>query len=124
MYSIICFDGELILRECEGMTDWFVVDRTNHNNDEWMEPDDERSRSLILSSRISDADIEGSKSEMIALAQAILNGKEFSAKRCAVSSSTEVDRVMMWSPRNSQVKAAVLKKPALDLANNIILELQ
>lgn len=82
------------------MEDWWLIERKEHDGRTWME----RS-SLRCSSRISNADVEGTGEEMLALAKAIRERGEFSAKRCAAH--VKGDRVELLSPRNSTYAASV-----------------
>lgn len=61
--------------------------------DDWYVIEDERGRSPTWVS------IEGTRSDMVALAEAVLAGEHFAAKRCAVSSPAD-GSVRLWSPRN------------------------
>lgn len=90
--------GALVIRKSEWLDDWYLIERAEHDGREWMEKV-EGGMALRKSSRISDADVEGSAAEMLAIADAIDKRTAFYAKRCAVNA--EEDQVRFWSPRNS-----------------------
>lgn len=81
--------------------DWYLIERAEHDGRRWLEPTDFGLR-LMLSARISDADVEGTSAEMRALGKAIEARGRASFKRCAVR--VEGDRVFFRSPRNSQTE--------------------
>lgn len=120
-------EGLLTLRKFEhvspvkGPDDWYLIERAEHSGQKWLQEETmENGNSIgyhMTSARISDACVEGTKSEMLAIAEAIEEGGEYSAKRCAVK--TIGDRVLFHSPRNSQVRASVAMKAALGLASLI-----
>lgn len=120
-------DVALMCRKCEGMTDWYLIERAEHDGREWLEPfKDGYGGSLQCSSRIGNADIEGSLADMVALAMAIKLTPAFgvdaatavSFKRCAVKATA--DGVLLWSPRNSDEPTLVTKERALALADQIL----
>lgn len=87
------------------MDDWFVI------------VSDDPGRYL---GRINGADIEGTRDEMLSIADAIQRRDYFSAKRCAVDARAEHgDRVLLWSPRNSVRHTAVPRRRAEGLAETI-----
>ncbi len=51
--------------------DWYLIERAEHDGRVWLEPMGPGAMALCCSSRISDADVEGSREEMLAIAQAI-----------------------------------------------------
>ncbi len=79
--------------------DWFLIERAEHDGREWFEPQ-EYGHSFMTSARISNADVEGTFSEMLAIADAIERRTEFCAKRCAVAVVCG-EWADFWSPRNS-----------------------
>lgn len=91
---------KLTLVKCEGMDDWYTIERAEHDGREWLESTGPNTKSFMRSARISDACVEGYSSEMLALAEAIEKRECESFKRCAVDATS--DRVEFWSPRNSQ----------------------
>lgn len=110
-------DGATTLRPAESIDNWFIIERADHEHKGHFETLSAGSSAYRWSGRISDADIEGSRGEMQALAAAIRASAAFRAKRCAVDAITE--RVLLWSPRNSQWAGAISKEAALNLADQI-----
>ena len=95
---------KLTLRHCEDMGDWYVIERAEHDGRHWLEPID-GGMSLQCSARFCDADVEGTSSEMLQIAQAIEERREESFKRCAVTVFPIQDGTLLvkfWSPRNSR----------------------
>lgn len=111
------YDGELTLETGECIDDWYIIEKAEHDGREWLEPFP-GGASLMLSSRISDADIEGTGSQMLALAKAVLAGRAFHAKRCAAEPVE--NRWELWSPRNSQERGSVPDAVARRLAEKIV----
>jgi hypothetical protein len=107
----------LVLRNCDWMDDWYVIERAEHDGRSWMEPMGDNCFAYQCSSRISDADVEGSGAEMLAIATAIESRGNERFKRCAVS--FESDGVHFCSPRNSQRDGVVSAEDADDLARQI-----
>jgi hypothetical protein len=66
---------------------------------------------------MSDADVEGTAEEMIAIADAIDSRAHVSFKRCAVKWTDE--HVEFWSPRNSQRRGVVSHEDATLLAGEV-----
>lgn len=100
-------DIECVCRKSEHLDDWYVVERAEHDGHEWYEETEPGGFSLHLSSRISNADVEGSGSEMLAIADAIDAESDLRFYRCAVR--VQHGRALLWSPRNSsQGKAGVI----------------
>lgn len=92
------YEGALICRFCDWMEDWFVIDRRDHDHTRWYERT-EYGVAVMCSSRISDADIEGTGAEMLAIADAITARSSESFRRCEcihVDGGFELS-----SPRNS-----------------------
>lgn len=105
------------MRKSDFLDDWYLIERTEHDKRQWMEQIDTNAFALRCSSRISDADIEGSASEMRAIAEAIEKREYVSFKRCAVDAREEL--VKFWSPRNSQEPGTTSYAEALVLAEQI-----
>lgn len=108
---------KLTLRTGNFIDDWYVIERAEHDGREWMEKIDEHSYSFQTSARFSDADVEGTKEEMLAIANAIRKRSYVSFKRCAVHARHE--SVEFWSPRNSQNAGVVPLEDAIALADEI-----
>lgn len=89
---------KLTLRHCVDMGDWYVIERAEHDGRTWWEPT-EYGKRFMTSARFSDADVEGSAEEMLAIADAIERRESVRFKRCAVVATRE--RVEFESPRNS-----------------------
>lgn len=107
---------KLIARKSEWLTDWYVIERAEHNGAVGLQPMD-GGFALVCASRFSDADVEGDASEMLGIADGIETRKGFRAKRCAVR--IEGDRAYFCSPRNSSVDGECLLAEADDLAVQI-----
>jgi hypothetical protein len=98
------------------LDDWWIIERAEHDGREGI-----TDGMYWHSARISDADVEGGASEMLAIAEAIRARGNFSAKRCAVE--VDGDRVAFRSPRNSQTDGIVSLAVADALADEILAEL-
>jgi len=108
---------KLTIVKSEWIDDWYVIERAEHDGREWLERTGPNSASLQCSSRISDADIEGTMGEMLAIAEAIHNRESISFKRCAVEMRS--DGAAFCSPRNSQRDGVCSLDDADDLAGKI-----
>lgn len=104
---------KLTLRKCEHMGDWYIIERAEHDGRTWIEYDS-RGGSLMCSSRISDADVEGDGVEMLAIAAAIESRGSASFKRCSVE--VRGDIVHFSSPRNSREPGVCTLREADELA--------
>jgi hypothetical protein len=101
--------GKLTLRKSAWIDDWYVIERVEHDGREWIESREEDGvtyGSLMKSSRISDACVEGTAVEMLGIAEAIEARGSYSAKRCMVR-VVDGDKAMFMSPRNSRVPGFV-----------------
>lgn len=101
---------------------WYVIERAEHEGGVGLKWTANGRLSLHDSARFSDADIEGTAEEMIAVAQAIQQRKMVSFKRCAVR--FEPDVAVFWSPRNSQIDGICSHAEADHLMADIIALLQ
>ena len=108
---------KLRLVRCEGMDDWYSIERAEHDGREWVEQTEPNCLSFMCSCRVSDADVEGTREEMLLIADAIRNRKHIGFKRCAVG--FEGEEVHLWSPRNSTRNGVVSPADADDLAEQI-----
>jgi hypothetical protein len=90
----------LTLRHCEVLGDWYVIELAEHDGKQWLERTGQNISALRCSSRLSDADIEGTAEQMLSIAEAIEARGSAHHRRCAVS--VYGDRVTLCSPRNSQ----------------------
>lgn len=115
---------KLKLVEAETLHDWYFIERAEHDGREWLEQVGPNTSVLRSSSRICDADIEGSGFEMLTIASAIKDRRSINFKRCAVDFK-EGNVVELWSPRNSQhTRGRVSLAEADELADEIIAELE
>lgn len=96
---------------------WYTIERAEHDGREWLEPLGPGASRYMRSSRISDADVEGTLEEMQGIAKAIRARGTEAHKRCAVDATG--DEVRFWSPRNSQRDGVSSIADALDLATQI-----
>lgn len=115
---------KLALVKSEDMSDWYTIEKAEHDGRTWMEPvkiGDFECMSFQMSARISDACVEGTAQEMREIGFAIEQRAEESFKRCAVDATT--DQVKFWSPRNSMRPGIVSRADADDLAEQIRREL-
>lgn len=123
----ITIEGDVVLRKID--TDWYTIERAEHENRHWMErvQDDDIGSytALRYSGRISDADVEGTAEEMRGIAKAIRERRAYcNARRCAVDATgNEVGTVVFYSPRNSMRHAHVSRAAAEKLAQQIESEL-
>lgn len=67
--------------------------------------------------RLNGAAIEGTREEMLALADALMERREYRAKRCAVW--WDYDGAVVWSPRNSITPTVLPPSHAAALASKI-----
>lgn len=118
---IDCRNVPFKVKRSEFVQDWYVVVRTHHDGKTWLEPAVHEGvpyLSLKTSERLSDADIEGTREEMIALMTAILDGKEASFKRCGAEPVD--DGWLLGSPRNSTEWAFVSTENARKAAQEFL----
>src|SRR5690242_10090425 len=90
--------ADLTLRK-GGLPDWYCIEKADHANTSWMEPLGGGGMAFMTSGRISDADVEGTGEEMLAIADAIENRKDCDFKRCSVE--FQGDCILFESPRKS-----------------------
>ncbi len=102
----VSLDVALALRACEGMDDWYVIERAEHDGRMWLEPH-EYGAALMTSARLGDADVEGPAADMRAIATAIETRAMFHGTRCRVVVDVAAQRAMFDSPRNSSRAAWV-----------------
>jgi len=108
---------------------WYTIEKAEHGNRMTTVMDGPNSGFLWYSGRVCDADVEGSRGEMLAIAKAIVERKRVSFKRCAVDARPDPDDdfgsvVTFWSPRNSRMRGVVDVGEALELAEQIKHELE
>ena len=108
----------LTIRKSDNLEDWYVIERAEHDGRMWVRQDAPNVSSLMSSARFSDADVEGTAAEMVALADAIeKRALGLDARRCAVDARK--DRVEFWSPRNSSTSGYCTIEEATALAREI-----
>lgn len=98
--------------------DWYTIEKAEHENRTRIKQIGKNSFSFMDSARISNACVEGTGEEMIAIARAIENRTGVAFKRCAVFFAD--DGVHFWSPRNSRTDGVVTVEEADDLAKQIL----
>lgn len=107
-------DTQVILEKSTNLDDWYLLVREEHDNQLWWE-EEKHGRSLHLSERlVSNSCIEGTSGEMRSILEAIQQGKDYEAYRCAVE--IDGDSVLLWSPRNSLQQARITLENAEELA--------
>lgn len=105
MSEPISVSGGLVVRRSEHIDDWYLIQRAVHEGRQGIQQVRPGVARFVCSSRISDADVEGTWDEMRVIAQAIQERTGVAFKRCAVQ--VHGDDVWFWSPRNSQREAEV-----------------
>lgn len=107
----------LTINRFDGFDDWFVIERAEHDGRRWYEATD-HGRVFMKSSRFSvNADVEGTSAEMLDIAGAIRSRSGVCYKRCAVL--VDGQRVLFWSPRNSETPGETSLEHADELARQI-----
>jgi len=110
---------KIVLKQCEGMDDWYTIVRAEHDGREWFEDTGPNSSSFMMSERlVQDACIEGDGEQMLAIAHAIKNKTSESFKRIAVH--FEKDGVHLYSPKNSSEDGVVSVQEAEEFADEFI----
>ena len=103
----------------DGGYNWYTIERAEHDNLQEIRQDGPNSYHFYYSGRIGNADVEGDASEMFAIADAILNGRDTAFKRCAVCHVA--GGVEFSSPRNTIDAGPVIPvEDAKDLARQIV----
>ncbi len=110
-----------LIRSGDSDWDWWTIERKEHDGREWLQETGPNSASYMRSARPSDACIEGTSDEMLAIAKAITAGESVNFKRCA---AVRVGKTYhLSSPRNSQVPAVLTLPESYDLSSDIRLKL-
>lgn len=108
---------KLTLKLCDDIIpNWCVIERAEHNGASGIART-EHGFAFVTAARFSDADVEGTRAEMLAIATAIEHRTAFHAERCAVH--FEGDEVCFHSPRNSTRDGRVSIADADELAAEI-----
>jgi hypothetical protein len=97
--------------------DWYLIEWAEHAQQHWLERTGPNVLALRWTGRISDADVEGTAAEMLAIAEAIERGESVYFKRCAVS--VDGNRYTLSSPRNSQDPGIISRAQASQLVAEI-----
>lgn len=113
----------LALVKSEWIDDWWLIERAEHDGRTWLEVDADGDTHFRHSSRVGDADVEGTGEEMLALAQAIRARGSYSARRCAVAVDERRGHAAFGSPRNGRVDGVVSLASADALAEEIFTKL-
>lgn len=103
------------------LDDWWLIERAEHDGRQWLERTGPNSMALRCSSRITNADIEGTSLEMLAVAGAIVGRIQIAFKRVGVNVTAE--GVELWSPRNSTYRCRVPYARAMALADEIVVKI-
>ena len=113
---------KIVLKQCEGMGDWYTIVRAEHDGREWFQDTGPNSSSFMMSERlVPNACIEGNTEEMLAIAHAVKNKTSESFKRVAVH--FEEDGVHLYSPKNSSEDGVVTVQEASEFADEVIKQL-
>ncbi len=99
-----------------GKDNWFTIEKAEHEY-KYGIGRNEYGMCMTWSGRISDADVEGDREEMLGIAEAIENRSGYSADRCAVE--IQGDEAHFCSPRNSLKDGVVPLADADELAKEI-----
>jgi len=105
-----------VLSKCDSIDNWWLIERAEHDGRRWFERT-EFGAALRCSSRLGNADIEGTGEEMLAIASAIERGESEDFRRCAAERTS--DGYLMSSPRNSLEPTLISHEEAADLAADI-----
>ncbi len=100
--------------------DWYVIERSEHDGRSWLEAVPglgPNCMAFMTSARFSDADVEGTLEEMVAIAEAIEKRDSVSFKRCAVR--IDGSHAFFQSPRNSMREGECTVREATELAAEI-----
>lgn len=118
------YTEELVAVSSSITGDWYQIQRKEHEGFFFFVALDDSSGFYVSSARLDPlADIEGTKEEIVAFANAIVNHTEYRAKRIKVWYSNPYKCFMMMSPRNSGRAVLVSEQAALMLALQIIAEI-
>lgn len=105
------YDGPIV--SVSPFAGWWVVEKGEHDGEHGLlVRSGGDAASLYVSSRLSDADVEGTREEIAALARAILAGGSAEFKRCAVEMDDTERYWLLWSPRNSRRRGMVPRERA------------
>ena len=101
--------------------DWYSIVRKEYIPTDWWEQFEPNTQIYCNSERLvpNDACIEGTKEEMITIAEAIKNKESASFKRCAARYNGTTG-FYFYSPRNSQHEAFIPFEEALEFANEVL----
>lgn len=118
------FTGEkimpkLTITKSDILDDWYLIERAEHDGKTWFEYH-EYGASLMCSSRLGNAGIEGNFDEMLKIADAIQKRSSVSFKRCEIEYDNNV--FYFASPRNTDydTRVPISISEADELAEQII----
>ncbi len=109
---------KIVLQKSDWLEDWYTVERAQHESRQWLQPMGQNGFQFMYSGRISDACVEGTAEEMVALAQAIKARHWATFGRCAVR--VEGERAYFSSPRNSTRDGEVPLTDADEFADQVL----
>lgn len=110
--------AKLILVACDTIDDWWIIERAEHDGQEWEEYSaDGTSAATMRSAWIVDGDIEGYAAEMRDVALAIEQGGSVCFKRCQVTWTPS--GYLMGRPRGGSAPVLVTHDVARGLAEDI-----
>lgn len=112
------YDGPLEMTE-GGMDDWHTITKAEHEGVTEVRWSGGHGR-LYCSDRVSDACVEGTRAEMVAIANGIKARTPVSFRRCAVSFDDGMEHALFRSPRNSSRPGMVPIARAVELADAIL----
>lgn len=108
---------KVVLVRSENLTNWWLIERAEHDGREWMEMRGANVMAFMRSARVSDADVEGDATEMLAIADAIQRGESVYFRRCAAERTP--NGYLLSSPRNSTRAELITFEEASALALDI-----
>lgn len=112
---------KIVLNKSDVLDDWYTIIRAEHDGHTWLQPVRGGGFQYMCSERISDACVEGTAEEMIAIANAIKSRENVEFRRCEVR--FEDDGVHFSSPRNSMEDGVTTIEEADEFAEQVLREL-
>jgi hypothetical protein len=108
---------QVVCRKSAGLDDWYVIELAEHSGAQGLVPTGPGVLSFYSAARISDADVEGTGGEMLAVADAIEQRRSVNFRRCAATLAGE--SYELESPRNSTRPGKISLDEADALARSI-----
>ena len=105
------------LEKSDWLEDWYTIEKAEHNHAAWLQPIAGNGLTFMHSGRISDACVEGTAQEMLAIAQAIKDRGAVDFRRCAVR--VKNGTAYFCSPRNSLEDAEIPLADADEFAEQV-----